>query len=261
VLTRGTPVETVVVKVGGNELDDAAFMERFVGALVRLEDPRPVLVHGGGKEIAALQKRLGLQPQFVEGLRVTDAESLHVAEMVLSGSINKRLVARLVMAGAQAIGLSGVDLGLIRVDRMSHPSGDLGLVGSVRSVNGEALNSLLAQGVLPVISPISLGYDGQTYNVNADHAALGIARAIAARALLLVTNVAGVLVDGQVQARLGRVEAEALIARGTINGGMVPKVRSALDAVSAGVPEARILDIAGLEIYALGGLAGTAIAA
>ena len=252
-------MDSVVIKVGGNELDDSQFVQRFVAALARMLDPRPVLVHGGGKEIAALQKQLGLQPVFVEGLRITDAESLGVAEMVLSGSVNKRLVAKLVSAGASAIGLSGVDLGLIRVEKMTHPAGDLGLVGAVREVNARALWGLLELGMLPVISPISLGYDGQTYNVNADHAAVGIARGLGARALLMVTNVPGVMAGGRVIERLGAAEAEALIADGTIGGGMVPKVRSALEAVAAGVPEARITDIAGFESFAAGCAVGTAV--
>jgi acetylglutamate kinase len=254
-------VNSVVVKVGGNELDDERFMERFITALVRLADPRPVLVHGGGKEIAALQKQLGLQPAFVDGLRVTDADSLRIAEMVLSGSVNKRLVGRLVTAGARAVGLSGVDLGLIRVERMAHPKGDLGYVGAVRRVDTESLKVLLSAAMLPVISPISLGFDGLTYNVNADHAALGIARSLGASGLLLVTNVAGVMAGGRVLERLGAVQAEALIADGTISGGMVPKVRSALEAVHAGVPEARITDISGFEAYASGQPQGTAIVA
>ncbi len=253
-------MDSLVVKVGGNELDDAAFMERFVAALVRL-DPRPVLVHGGGKEIAALQKRLGLEPSFVEGLRVTDADCLRVAEMVLSGTVNKRLVARLVMAGAQAVGLSGVDMGLIRVEKMNHRSGDLGLVGAVKEVNAAGLRTLLEAGLLPVVSPISLGYDGLTYNVNADHAALGIACGLGARALLLVTNVAGVMRKGEVLPRLNASEAEGLIADGTIGGGMVPKVRSALEAAAAGVPEAVITNVAGLEGFVEGRRAGTAIVA
>jgi len=252
-------VDSVVVKVGGNELDDSQFVQRFVAALARMRDPRPVLVHGGGKEIAVLQKQLGLQPVFVEGLRITDAESLGVVEMVLSGSVNKRLVAKLVSAGASAIGLSGVDLGLIRVEKMTHPAGDLGLVGAVREVNARALWGLLEMGMLPVISPISLGYDGQTYNVNADHASVGIARGLGARALVMVTNVPGVMAGGRVIERLGAAEAEALIADGTISGGMVPKVRSALEAVAAGVPVARITDIAGFESFAAGCAIGTAV--
>lgn len=254
-------MNSVVIKVGGNELDDASFVERLISVLVSLSDPKPVLVHGGGKEIAALQKQLGLVPTFVEGLRVTDADSLRVAEMVLSGSVNKRLVARLVTAGAKAVGLSGVDLGMIRVEKMQHPAGDLGLVGAVKEANAEPLLALLAAGMLPVISPISLGLDGQTYNVNADHAALIVARSLGARSLLLVTNVRGVMANGAVLPRLGAAEAQALIADGTISGGMVPKVRSALDAVQAGVPEAIITDVAGLESIAAGGHAGTAVVA
>jgi acetylglutamate kinase len=254
-------VNNVVVKVGGNELDDDQFMDRFLKALARQTEPRPVLVHGGGKEIAQLQKRLGLEPAFVDGLRVTDAASLEVAEMVLCGLINKRLVARLVVAGARAIGLCGVDLGVIRVEKLVHPAGDLGFVGAIKSVDAGPLQVLLEHGYLPVISPISLAWDGTIYNVNADHAALAVAVALGAVALYLVTNVPGVLVEGQVLPRLDSQRANELIANGTISGGMVPKVRAAIEAVLAGVPQVRITDVAGFEELVSGRPAGTVVVA
>ncbi len=180
-------------------------------------------------------------------MRVTDDESLKVAEMVLSGLVNKRLVARLVAADVPAVGLSGVDWGLIRVEKMTHPAGDLGWVGRIVEVYPGGLQTLIEQGVVPVVSPISLGLDGRTYNVNADHAALAVAVALQAEALVFVSNVPGVLIEGQLAPRLTVDEVEPLIEEGKIHGGMVPKVRSALEAVAGGVQEVRITDLDGLR--------------
>ncbi|HOQ97567.1 MAG TPA: acetylglutamate kinase [Anaerolineae bacterium] len=237
----------IVLKVGGNEIDDERFLAGLVEAIGGLRaQAAPVLVHGGGKEIARLQGALGLEPRFIEGLRVTDEATLAVTEMVLSGAVNKRLVARLVNCSIAAMGLSGVDGGLLRVEPARHPAGDLGLVGEVTAVDLAPLQLLLGQGIVPVVSPISLGPEGRRYNVNADHAAMALARALGAQALAFVTNVPGVLVDGRVVARLSAAEAGDWIGRGIISGGMVPKVRAALDVVAAGVAEARIVDLAGL---------------
>lgn len=243
----------IVLKVGGNQVDDEAFLDGLAETVARMRE-QVVIVHGGGKEIASLQTALGLTPYFVDGLRVTDAEALAVVEMVLSGRVNKRLVARLTMAGVPALGLSGVDLGLVRVEKMVHQAGDLGWVGRVAEVDPAPLRMLLQRDIVPVVSPVSLGFDGHTYNVNADHVATGVARVLGASALYFLTNVAGVLVDGQIVNRLSASEAETLIENGTIRDGMVPKVRSALAAVAAGVREARIGDLAGLA-----GGAGTAV--
>jgi len=237
----------LVIKIGGGQVDDLHFLEELATVIREMADRRMLLVHGGGKEIAAWQKRLGLEPRFVEGLRVTDAESLQVAEMVLSGLINKRLVSRLVACGIPAVGLSGVDGGLIRVERMSHPAGDLGFVGRVVKVNAAPLEVLLSQGLLPVISPISLGLDGWTYNVNADHAALAIACAVAAESLVFVSDVPGVLVEDSLQLHLKADQIEPLIHAGVIQGGMVPKVQSALAALSEGVSSVRITNLEGLR--------------
>lgn len=234
----------LVLKVGGNEIDDANFLTGFANAIAKMS-ATPVIVHGGGKEIADLQLKFGLTPRFVEGLRVTDETSLAIAEMVLSGRVNKRLVVALLNAGADAIGLSGVDRGIVRVEKMQHPGGDLGRVGKVVSVRGEVLQGFIAQKIVPVVSPISLGNEG-AYNVNADSVACAIAAALNADAVVFVTNVAGVMQDGKVISTLTAKEAEALIKSQVIKGGMIPKVRAALDAVAGGAKAARITNLDGL---------------
>lgn len=235
----------LVLKVGGNEIDDASFLTGLANAVAKMSET-PVIVHGGGKEIADLQLKFGLTPRFVEGLRVTDETSLAIAEMVLSGRVNKRIVAALIAAGADAIGVSGVDRGIVRVEKMQHPAGDLGRVGRVVSVRGEVVRDFIAQRVVPVISPISLGDEG-AYNVNADSVACAIAAALNADAVVFVTNVAGVMRDDQVIASLTARQAEALIKSQVIKGGMIPKVRAALDAVANGACAARITNLEGLR--------------
>jgi len=236
---------TLVLKIGGNELDDPAFVAEFVRVVAGLR-PQPVLVHGGGKEIGMIQKALGGEPRFVAGLRVTDEAALHAAEMVLCGLVSTRLVAALAAAGADALGISGADRGLIRVVKAEHPDGDLGRVGRPVAVRAEVLRELLAQDVVPVVAPISLGPEG-TYNVNADEAAGAIAGALEDAEVVFVTNVPGVLVGGTLAAQLSAAEVAALIDDGTINGGMIPKVRAALTALDAGVRAARITNLTGLK--------------
>jgi acetylglutamate kinase len=243
-------VDRIVLKVGGNELDNPAFVDGLVQALRHLRQAHTVsLVHGGGKAIARLQEQLCLQPRYVEGLRVTDDASLDVAEMVLSGLVNKRLVGRMVTEGLPAVGMSGVDGGLFRVVKMVHGTHDLGWVGDVVETHPASLEALLDAGVTPIVSPISLGLDGHTYNVNADHAAAALACAIGAEELVFVSNVPGVLngAGAECIAVLGADEVEDLIVAGTIHGGMVPKVRSALEALGAGVPRVRITNLDGLR--------------
>lgn len=235
----------LVLKVGGNEIDDANFLTGFANAIAQMNET-PVVVHGGGKEIAELQLKYGVTPRFVEGLRVTDETSLAIAEMVLSGRVNKRIVAALIAAGADAIGLSGVDRGIVRVEKMRHPGGELGRVGKIVSVRGQVLREWIAQQVVPVISPISLGEEG-AYNVNADSVACAIASALHADAVVFVTNVAGVLQDERVIPALTAREAEALIKSQVIKGGMIPKVRAALEAVKSGACAARITNLDGLR--------------
>lgn len=240
-------LEPYLIKIGGAELEDGPVLDQLVSALAPLARARPlIIVHGGGSDIARLQQRLGLQPVFVDGLRVTDEASLEVAEMVLSGTVNKRLTARLVGRGVRALGLSGVDAGLLRARQMRHPGGDLGRVGEITGVDAACLQDLVERGFTPVVSPISLGEDGRPYNVNADHAALALAAALRVPEMIFLTNVPGVLEDGAVVPELTAQQAQAMIASGVISGGMIPKVRSALAACEAGVGAARITDLAGL---------------
>lgn len=236
-----------VIKIGGNEMNTPGFLQELAAQLARLAAAEPlVVVHGGGQDIAALQARLGLEPVKVDGLRVTDAESLAVAQMVLSGHTNKHVVRTLLAAGLDAVGLSGVDGGLLRCRKKAHPTVDLGLVGEVTSVRAGLLDKLIEAGLVPVVSPVSLGEDGQIYNVNADEAAGAIAAALAAAALDFVSNVPGVLAKGDLLPELNAAAAEALIADGTVSGGMIPKVRTALDALDRGIPRVRIVNLAGL---------------
>jgi len=233
-----------LVKVGGAELKDGPELTELVDALARLVAERDVIVvHGGGVEIADLQQRLGLKPQFIEGLRVTDEESLRVAEMVLSGLVNKRLTARLVARGVKAIGISGVDGGLLRAERLRHPKGDLGHVGEITQVQADCLAQLCADGFTPVISPISLGSDGRPLNVNADHAALAIASALGVGEAVFLTDVPGVMREGVILETLNAREAKRMIENGQITGGMIPKVRSALAAIEKGVGSVYITNL------------------
>ncbi|CUS04823.2 Acetylglutamate kinase [Candidatus Promineifilum breve] len=241
---------TRVIKIGGNEMNKPGFLDelaRQIAALQAAENEPLIVVHGGGQEIAALQARLGIEPVKVDGLRVTDAESLAVAQMVLSGHTNKAIVVALLAAGLDAVGFSGVDGGLLRCRRKSHPTADLGLVGEIVHVRATMLRHFIDHGILPVISPISLGEDGLTYNVNADEAAGAIAGALSAGVLDFVSNVPGVLQAGVIVRQLSSGQAEALIRDGIVTDGMIPKVRTALAAVGRGVPRVRIVDLAGLS--------------
>ncbi|MCA9961668.1 MAG: acetylglutamate kinase [Anaerolineales bacterium] len=238
-----------VIKIGGNELDELAFRQGLATAVATFSEP-VIIVHGGGKAIADMQQRLGLQPVKVDGVRVTDAASLDVAQMVLSGHANKLIVSALLAANVQALGISGVDGGLLRCQKKHHPTVDLGYVGEIVQVNTHILHHLLAAGVTPVVSPISLGLaDGQIYNVNADDAAAAIARAASANLLTFVSNVPGVLdQQGQLIPALTAQQTEDLILQGVIHGGMIPKVRAALQVISQDVPQARIVNLAGLGV-------------
>lgn len=238
---------TRVIKIGGNEMNAPGFLEGLAAQLVALAAAEPlVVVHGGGQDIAALQTRLGIEPIKVDGLRVTNAESLAAAQMVLSGHTNKHIVRALLAAGLDAVGLSGVDGGLLRCRKKRHATVDLGLVGEVTAARADLLVLLLDAGLVPIVSPISLGEDGQIYNVNADEAAAAIAAALGAERLDFVSNVPGVLAHGELVAGLSPEAAEALIRDEVITGGMIPKVDNALDALGRGVPRVRIVDLAGL---------------
>jgi acetylglutamate kinase len=240
----------VVLKVGGNELDDVDFLVGLANAVaaVQRDGHAPVIVHGGGKAVTDLQTRLGLQEQRVEGLRVTDDASMDVVEMVLSGLINKRIVRALVNAGIRAAGISGVDDGTIYVEKMWHPLGDLGRVGEVQDVDDHLLRTLIAADIVPVVSPVSFGsLDALSYNVNADHAATAIAAKLGAIKLVFISNVPGILVAERVVRAVTASQAEQWIDEGIIFGGMIPKVRSAVEAVRGGVAQAVITNLAGVQ--------------
>jgi acetylglutamate kinase len=251
----------VVLKIGGNELDDEAFLFGLANAVKSLQrdGKQPVIVHGGGKAIADYQERLGLETHFVEGLRVTRDEDADVVEMVLSGLMNKRIVRALIKEGVRAAGISGVDDGTIYVEKMWHPLGDLGRVGEIQDVDMHLINTLLDAGIVPVISPVSFGaYDAQSYNVNADHAASAIAAHIKAIKLIFVSNVPGILIARRVIRAVTADQAETWIKDGSINGGMVPKVRSAIQAVQSGVAQAVITNLAGVQEGTGTGIIGSA---
>lgn len=248
-------MKPLVIKVSGGELDSSAFVRGLAVALKGLGRPL-LLVHGGGKGIGLLQQRLGIEPRFVEGLRVTDEATLEIVEMALRGTANVRLVAALVEAGLPAIGVSGVDGGLVRAE----PVPELGRVGHVASVQAERLLALLGAGFLPVICPVCLGPEGLTYNVNADEVARALALAVEADGLAFVSVVPGVLQGEALLASLDGPAAERLLADGTINGGMMPKVRAALEAARQGLRVA-ILDLEGLPAWARGEAVGTTLVA
>ncbi len=232
-----------VVKVSGHCLDDHELISQFA-KVVADSDSSLVIVHGGGVEISQLQQKLNIEPRYVDGLRVTDADSLALVEMVLCGSVNKRLVRYLLSAGVDAQGLSGVDRGLIRARKMRHESLDMGYTGEVVSVRGEVITDLLRRGITPVVSPVSLG-ECSNFNLNADPVAGAIAAAICAREVVFISNVAGVLIKGKRAANLTQSQALELIERGVIYGGMIPKVESALAVLESGVPQAVITDLHG----------------
>jgi acetylglutamate kinase len=246
---------TFVVKYGGHAMGDPELARDFAEDVVLLQAVgiNPIVVHGGGPQIGAMLKRLGVESQFVGGLRVTDAETARIAEMVLAGSINKEIVGWIGQAGGKGVGISGKDAGLVTAEKVQgrdpNPlSGierhvDLGFVGEPVAVDASILKSLAAQGFIPVVAPIALGTDGHTYNINADTMAGAIAGACGAKRFFLLTDVAGVLdKSGELLTDLDPAGIAALKADGTISGGMIPKVETCVAAVEAGVDAAVILD-------------------
>jgi len=235
---------TMVIKLGGAaaaEGDVDAVLQDVV--LLRFVGMRPVLVHGGGPEISSWQERMGMTPRFVDGLRVTDAATMEVVKMVLTGKVGPGLVARIHRLGGSAIGLSGEDGPTLLVRRRQGGCGeDIGLVGEVDHVNVGPVLSILDQGRIPVVASIGLGYDGEAYNVNADAVAAELAVALDATKLILLTDVDGVHDrDGTLLGELARERATRLIAAGVICGGMIPKVTAALRALD-GVEAAHVID-------------------
>ncbi len=238
----------IVVKYGGNALagsDETTALQSFAQdvALLRAVGMKPVVVHGGGPQISAMMERLGKKPEFVGGLRVTDAETIEIASMVLLGNVNPQIVNAVNSFGAQAVGVSGQDAALLRV-RQRDPQ--LGFVGDIESVDASVVQSLLNDGAIPVIATIGSDGHGQAFNVNADTAAAAIAGALGAQKVIFLTDVPGVLRDRKdpqsLVARATRSEIAEMIATGVIDGGMIPKVESCLQALDAGVSDAHILD-------------------
>jgi acetylglutamate kinase len=237
--------EPILIKVGGHEVNDATFLAQFAATIHDWRRP-VVIVHGGGKEISSLQEKLGIVPRYLDGIRITDEASLSVVQMVLCGAVNKRLVRYLTAQGVDAMGLSGVDRGVVRATKMAHATMDMQYTGVVSGVRGDVIQGWLAQGITPVIAPICQGEDTD-YNVNADHVAAAVASAIQVRRAVFLTNVPGVMREGQVLQRLTRLDVRRLVAEGTITGGMIPKVNMALHVLDAGVPEVVITNLAGLQ--------------
>ena len=246
---------TFVVKYGGHAMGQEHLARDFARDVVLLQQVGidVIVVHGGGPQIKAMLDRLDIKSNFVDGLRVTDAATVEVVEMVLAGKINKEIVGAIQAAGGKAVGISGKDARLLQAERLTRTRRDpatgaeeqvdLGFVGDPKLVDRSILDVLAGSGIMPVVAPVGAGADGQTYNINADTAAGAIAGAIKAKRLLMLTDVAGVL-DGEKKllSWISVDRAKALIADGTISGGMIPKVETCLDAVEQGVEAATILD-------------------
>ena len=254
---------TIVVKYGGNAMVDDDLKRAFARdvVLMKLVGMNPVVVHGGGPQIGDLLDRLNIPTKFVDGLRVTDSATMDVVEMVLGGLVNKDIVSLLNTAGGRAVGISGKDGELIQARKLQltrtvrtgeeHlPDGvagpeiiDIGHVGEVAVVHRALLDTLIGSGFIPVIAPVGVGPDGESYNINADFVAGAVAERLHAEKLVLLTNTAGILdADGHTLTGLKRADARALIADGTVSGGMLPKVECALNAIEGGVKTAHIVD-------------------
>ena len=235
--------DTIVVKLGGSSLEDSKHNVLEDLVLLRYVGMNPVVVHGGGKEISAWQQKMGLESKFVDGLRVTDEKSMEIVKMVLTGKINPELVTMINQLGGQAVGLSGEDGPSVLVRPLSAQNGeDLGLVGEVAQVNVEPITALLERNYIPVFASIGLGYDGKSYNVNADTVAAELAVALKARKLILLTDVEGVKdANGKLISEIVAHDVSDRIADGTISGGMIPKVKACVRALS-GVEKTHIID-------------------
>jgi acetylglutamate kinase len=247
--------KTFVVKYGGHAMGDPDLARSFAEDVVLLKAVgiNPIVVHGGGPQIGSMLKRLGVESRFVDGLRVTDAETAHIAEMVLAGSINKEIVGWIGAAGGRAVGISGKDARLVVAEKVSRAEADrlqgierhvdLGFVGEPKTVDRTILDTLSAADMIPVIAPIAIGEDGNTYNINADTMAGAIAAAVGASRLFLLTDIAGVLdKDRNLLSDLTPVDIARLREDGTISGGMIPKLETCVTAVNGGVDAAVILD-------------------
>ena len=246
---------SVVIKFGGHAMGEQASIEAFASDIVLLQQvgAKPVVVHGGGPQIGSMLSRLEMESNFIDGLRVTDQQTISIVEMVLAGAINKSLVTSISAAGGMSVGISGKDGNLIIAKKLNHRTKDtdsaienlvdLGYVGIPDKVDKQVLDALLGVNMIPVVAPLGLGADGQTYNINADTAAGSIASALNASRLLMLTDVDGVLDDsGELIPRLSIAQARQLILNGVIKGGMIPKVETCIQAVQSGAGAAVILD-------------------
>ena len=245
---------TIVIKYGGNAMVDEELKRGFARdvVLMKLVGMNPVVVHGGGPQIGSLLERIGKKSEFVDGLRVTDSETIDVVEMVLGGLVNKSIVALINAQGGRAVGLSGKDGGMIQARKLLLRQGqsdddgevvDIGQVGEIEQINPAVVDTLDQANFIPVIAPIGAGADGKAYNINADTVAGSLAVTLKAEKLILLTNTPGVLdSDDQLLELLSETEAQNLIEQGVISGGMLPKVQCALEAVAGGVRTATISD-------------------
>ena len=247
--------KTVVVKYGGNAMVDEKLKSGFARdiVLMRLVGINPVVVHGGGPQIGSVLKKIGKESEFIDGMRVTDSETMDVVEMVLGGLVNKEIVNLITRHGGSAVGLTGKDGDLLRARKLKVTRNapeldepeilDIGHVGELASVDAAVVELVVSGGFIPVIAPIGVGEDGHSYNINADLVAGRIAEVLGAEKLILLTNTSGLLdKQGKLLTGLSAAEVDALIADGTIHGGMLPKIRCALSAVKSGVRAAHIID-------------------
>jgi acetylglutamate kinase len=261
VLTESLPYiqrftgKTIVIKYGGNAMVDETLKHGFARdiVLMKLVGMNPIVVHGGGPQIGAVLTELGIESKFVDGMRVTDSKTMDVVQMVLGGLVNQDIVSLINQCGGKALGLTGKDTNLIRARKMliERPSPDLqvpeivdiGHVGEVKSINREVLDVVLASDIIPVIAPIGVGDNNETYNINADLVAGKLAEELDAEKLILLTDVSGLTDnDGKLLSGLDAAEVDLLIENGTITGGMLPKIRCALSAINNGVKSSHIID-------------------
>jgi acetylglutamate kinase len=236
--------KTFVIKYGGAAMTDDTLKATFAKdvTLLRKIGVKIVIVHGGGKEITEMLNKLEIKTKFVNGQRYTDEQTLDVVQMVLAGKVNKEIVARINENGGNAVGLCGVDGDLIKAKRLKENGQDIGLVGEITGINANVLTLLLNSNFLPVVAPTGVGEEGELYNINADIAAGEIAAALKSEKLLYLSDVEGVIVEGNLMSSLTEDEAKEFVKQGRINGGMIPKVNSAFKALDEGVKKVHIID-------------------
>ena len=237
----------VVIKYGGSAMLDEELKANVIkdAVLLKLVGFKPIIVHGGGKEISKWVEKIGKEPEFINGLRVTDAETMEIAEMVLS-KVNKGLVQMMQKLGLNAVGISGKDAGLLTVTKKMPGGKDIGYVGEVKAVNSKVLDTLIENDFIPVIAPIGSSEEFESYNINADDAACAVAKAISAEKLVFLTDIEGVFIDptdrNTLISEMDVQEAKAFIEKGVVGGGMLPKLTNCIDAIENGVSRVHVLD-------------------